>query len=477
MDYHALEMLRRAHPAWRLLAADHAPLVAGFLHRCFIEPNVRTLSQPEIAAKLEDYLYDLRQRLGEGAFPRSAADYLDDWAANERGWLRKYYPPNSDEAHFDVTPATERAIDWLTSLPHRTFVGTESRLMMVFELLRQMAEGTELDPNARIAELERRRARIDAEIHRLRQGELSLMEPAQIKDRFVQMASMARGLLSDFREVEQSFRDLDRAVRERIASWEGSKSAVLQDVFGERDAISESDQGKSFSSFWDFLMSLARQAELSSLLDKVFALAPVQELEPDRRLLRIHFDWLAAGEVTQRTVARLSEQLRRYLDDRAWLENKRIIRLIRDVEQHALAVRQASPEGTFMEVDDPAPSIELPMERRLFAPPVKPVIQDQAPAIGHSTASEGLFDQDYVDKTRLAAHIRRTLQTRAQVSLVELLEAQPLEQGLAELVAYLSLAADDPRAVIENVQSETISWVDRAGTRRIATMPVVVFNR
>ncbi len=92
MDYHALEVLRRAHPAWRLLAADHASLIVAFLHRNFIEPNVRTLSQPEIVSKLEDYLYDLRQRVGEGAFPRSAADYLDDWAANERSIGLRAYP-------------------------------------------------------------------------------------------------------------------------------------------------------------------------------------------------------------------------------------------------------------------------------------------------------------------------------------------------------------------------------------------------
>ena len=41
-------------------------------------------------------------------------------------------------------------------------------------------------------------------------------------------------------------------------------------------------------------MSSSRQTELTSLLDKVFALAPVQELAPDRRLLRVHFDWLEA---------------------------------------------------------------------------------------------------------------------------------------------------------------------------------------
>ncbi|XTI71543.1 DUF3375 family protein [Acidithiobacillus sp. AC3] len=45
LDYATLELLRQNHPAWRLLCAHHAPLVAGFLHWVFIVPSVRNLSQ------------------------------------------------------------------------------------------------------------------------------------------------------------------------------------------------------------------------------------------------------------------------------------------------------------------------------------------------------------------------------------------------------------------------------------------------
>ncbi len=70
---------------------------------------------------------------------------------------------------------------------------------------------------------------------------------------------------TDFREVEHNFRILDRRVRERIALWEGAKGALLAEIMGERDAIADSDQGKSFRAFWDFLMSQSRQEELSRL--------------------------------------------------------------------------------------------------------------------------------------------------------------------------------------------------------------------
>ena len=502
MDYSTLETLRRAHPAWRLLAADHAPLIASFLHQCFIRPNIRTWPRRELAARLEDHLDHVRQQLGDDAFPKPAADYLDGWASDDRAWLRKYYPANTDEPHYDLTPATEKAIDWLVGLGRRPFVGTESRLVIVFELLRQLTEGTEVDPEARIAELEKRRAQIEAEIRHVRQGRLALMDATQVKDRFLQMASMARGILADFRQVEENFRELDRAVRTRIASWEGGKGALLEEVFGRRDAIADSDQGRSFRAFWDLLMSEARLEELSSLLHAVFALGPVQELAPDRRLLRIHYDWLEAGEVTQRTVARLSEQLRRYLDDRAWLENRRIMHLIREVEQHALAIRDRSPGGAsraneqdeqkalknrlasssssdaLMEIDEPAPDVDLAMDRPLFSPPFQPRLTAQLPVEGGGDVpADALFEHVCVDKGRLAARIRRALQTRRQISLAELVETHPLEHGLAELVVYLCLAAEDPRALFDDARTQTLAWTDETGRRRRATLPLVIFNR
>ncbi len=477
MDYRTLQTLRHRHPAWRLLVADHAPLIASFLHDTFITPNVRTLSQPELVTRLEDYLFSLRADLGEDTFPREAVHYLDTWASDEHAWLRKYYPHGSDDVHFDITPATERAIDWLVDLGQRRFVGTESRLMAIFDLLHQLIQGTEMDPWARISELERRKQEIEAEIQHIRDGALYVLDSTRIKERFQHIAATARGLLSDFREVEQNFRDLDRTIREKIATWDGGKAVLLDEIFGERDAIADSDQGKSFRAFWDFLMSPSRQSELTEMLATVFALAPVQEMKPDRRLLRIHYDWVQAGEATQRTVARLSEQLRRYLDDKAWQDNRRIMKVVRDIEQRALALRDAPPGGTVMELDESAPDISLVMDRPLFTPPLKLHIDEIAMNAAEDVPSDALFNQVYVDKERLASRVRRALQMRSQVSLVDLLQAHPLEQGLAELVAYLSLAAADGSSLIDDVRHQTLTWTDDEGRVRQATLPMVVFCR
>jgi flagellar motility protein MotE (MotC chaperone) len=482
LDFATLDALRNRHPAWRLLRSDHAPLVASFLHRAFVAPNVRAMAAADLAESLEDELYALRERLGEDAFPKPAMDYLNDWAAPDKAWLRKYYRPGSDEAQFDLTPAAEKAIAWLAQLSERQFVGTESRLLTLFDLLKQLSAGSETDPAKRLAELRRQREALDAEIARVQAGDMPLLDDTAIKDRFQQFMQGARELLSDFREVEHNLRQLDRRVRERIALWEGSKGALLEQIMGERDAIANSDQGKSFRAFWDFLLSNRRQEELSELLERALTLPAVAELQPDARTRRVHYDWMEAGEHTQRTVAQLSQQLRRFLDDQVWLENRRIMDILHGIESKALALRDASAGSPEMTMAEAAADIELPLERPLFAPAAKPAVAGLAIEAGEADIdAQALFEQATVDKARLIRHIRHALQARGQITLAELVAAQPLQQGLAELVAYLQLGSEAFGSVFVEDTPEPIRWqsvaADGEAVTRSARLPRVIFMR
>jgi hypothetical protein len=46
--------------------------VVSFLYRTFILPNVRALSAQELTSRLEDHLFELRARMGEGTFPSAS---------------------------------------------------------------------------------------------------------------------------------------------------------------------------------------------------------------------------------------------------------------------------------------------------------------------------------------------------------------------------------------------------------------------
>ena len=229
-------------------------------------------------------------------------------------------------------------------------------------------------------------------------------------------------------------------------------------------------------------MSQSRPEELTQLLERVLQLPPVAALAPDLRLKRVHYDWLEAGEQAQATVAQLSQQLRRFLDDQAWLENRRIMDILHSIEARSLALRNSPPVGSFMQVDDLTPSPELPMERPLFTPPIKTVIANVALEAGEADMdAAALFSQVRVDKAALASHIRQSLQTSHQVSLGELLQTRPLQQGLGELVAYLQLASEAANSVVDEATLEAVEWQvsddkDQPVTRR-AQLPRVIFVR
>ena len=477
MNYDEIDHLRTHHPAWSLLRSQNVALVMSFLGRVFVDHNVSDLPAGDLANELDDELYGLNRRLGEERYPRAAAEYLDEWASPERGWLRKFYPIGSDEAHYDVSPAVEKALLWVGDLRSRDFIGTESRLNTIFELLRQMVYGAEDDPERRLAELRRRRQEIDEEIGRAERGVIVRLDAVGQRDRFQQFSRTARELLSDFRQVEENFRRLDRNLREQIAGWTGSKGALLDDAVGSRNSIAESDQGRSFQAFYDFLLSHQRQTELTDLLGRLGDIEEVGGV--DERLSHIHFDWIDACERTQATVRQLSEQLRRFLDDQVWLENRRVIELLRSIEAKALDVRytQGSPPG--MEMDDTRITVGLPMERPLHRRATEMSLDNQGVTAGSEDFdSSALLRQIYIDRARLAANVWQELGPQEQVGLSEVLTDAPLQQGLAELIAYLSLAEPGLAVVFDAERRHKVAW-SAAGeeVERVADLPQVSFTR
>jgi hypothetical protein len=473
VSHDELSLLRERHPAWRLLRADNAPLIIGFLGRVFVDDNVRAITQVELVSQLDDELYALREQLGERAYPKSATAYVNDWAGTDSGWLRLHYLEGSDEPYVDATPALEKAVAWVASLQERAFVATESRLHTLLGLLRQIVQGSDTDPERRLQLLRAERDRLDAEIARAESGQIDVLDPTGQRDRYQQFASTARELLSDFREVEVKFRALDRQMRETIAGWDGSKGELLDQLLGDRNAIADSDQGRSFQAFYDFLLSAERQDELGQLLDEVHHL---ESIVADDRVRRIDRDWLLAADRTQATVRTLSDQLRRFLDDSVWLENRRVVELLRSIESSSVALRDARPTLT-MELAATRPVVALPFERPLYAPPAQAQIDSTVEAADEAAETTALFTVDHVDQQRLVGQVRAALHHRAQVSLGELVEEHPPEHGLAEVMAWFALNDDGIDLVFDDDSRQQLAWTADDDTRRSADVPTLLYVR
>ena len=474
MDQATLQLLRDQSAAWRLLRASSSVLILAFLGEFFVTANRGATPASVVATALEDHIFALPD--GLELHPRSPIQYLEDWSAPERGYLRRFYPPGQDEVHYEVTSAFEKAYAWVRSLEARAFVGTESRLHIVVDLLRQIVHGTDTDPASRLAELQRRRALIDAEIAAVEAGEVPILDGVKVRDRYQQFAATARALLSDFREVEENFRQLDRAARERITGWDGTKGDLLAELVGSRSDIAASDQGRSFQAFHDFLLSGSQQEELSALLARATTLLGH---DGDQRLRTIHHDWAEAAERTQRTVRQLSEQLRRFLDDQVWLENRRVLDLVRGIEAAALQVRDDPPE-LGIEIDLPGLPIVLPCERPLYEPPrAADVVSLIPPAADNTLDDEALFTQRFVDAARLAETVRAVLPPRSSMLLEDIVDLFPLEQGAAEIVGYLGMGDDELSVELDDDDETVLDYPDPDDEQRWrrARLPKVTVRR
>lgn len=479
MEYEAVDALRERHAAWRLLRAGNSTLILSFLGDFFVEGNRGACAASEVADALDENLYALNAAMstesGGARFPREPRAYLEDWAAMESAYLRRFYPPGDDEVHYEVTPAFEKAYAWVMSLQSRQFVGTESRLHTVVDLLRQIAHGTETDPDRRLTELRNRRDGLDAEIAAVKAGQFAVLDPTGVRDRYQQLSAIARELLSDFREVEENFRLLDRSARERIASWDASKGELLSELIGSRSEITGSDQGRSFQAFYEFLLSQSRQQELAELLARVSALDTVHA---DQRIGTIHHDWSDAAERAQRTVRQISEQLRRFLDDQVWLENRRVLDLIRGVKAAALEVR-ADPPAFGLEVDLPGIEIALPFERPLYQAPPGVAVDSHLSSATEEVDADVLFAQTFIDQARLIDNIRGVLPERSSALLSDIIAMHPIEQGAAEIVGYLALNDEGVTVDLDDADETLLEYVDPSdpdATKR-ARLPKVTVRR
>jgi hypothetical protein len=222
-------------------------------------------------------------------------------------------------------------------------------------------------------------------------------------------------------------------------------------------------------------LSHQRQAELTELLDRLAAIEDIGD--HDSRLRHLHFDWIDAGERTQATVRSLSEQLRRFLDDQVWLENRRVFDLLRSVESQAVALRE-HPPPLKMQLDDMASSITLPFERPLYAPQHEASLSSEDVVVGSEDFdASALLDQIHVDREELARTVCDVLRDRTQVGLAPVVAEHPLSQGLAELVGYLSLTDPFFEVIFDETGREQIRWEADSGTTMIADSPAVTFAR
>lgn len=141
-------------------------------------------------------------------------------------------------------------------LGKKEFVGTQSRFGAIFESIKSIVQKATTNPVVRVNHLKAQRQEVDLEISSIQKtGIARRMDETLIREKFLNLIEDTRRLISDFCLVEDIFKDLTASIKRRKIQETVQRGMILGEVLDAYDYLEESDQGKSFDAFWQFLLS------------------------------------------------------------------------------------------------------------------------------------------------------------------------------------------------------------------------------
>ncbi len=457
----------------KLIKADYAPLIISFFKSFFHNQN-QSISQKELTNGLSDFLFGIDA--DKETYPLSAKQYIDKWVGD--GYLLRKFEI-TDEPLYELTPSTINAFKWLDEISKEKPLGTESRLLDLFNKLREIVRKTTENIEDRIKDLEAQKQSIEREIEDAKLGKLKLFDDREIKENFLNIEDLSKRLLYDFKHVEYNFKEIDKSLRQKIIKSNLSKGKLLDDVFGQQDYLMGTEEGRSFKAFWDFLLTYEKQQEFDTLIKHVLELPQIKAIPESKTIQKIKFNLIEAGEKVNKNNDSLIEQLRRFLEQKSFIESKRISQGIEQIEAFVLSNYDTLENSDFTSEIDDIISLSFIMDKPLFKPPVK--IKFDLKELDEGTANETdtkLFNQFFIDKEQLKQNINYFLKTKSQVSLTEVLEKFEVKYGVSELIAYLEIASKNKKHLIDNSTKQEVQIKNRNSDKEyIISLPLVIFNK
>lgn len=472
MSYYNLSALRQNNVSWRLLTASNAPFVISFLYREFMEEYKREIPEDELISHLESYMESLEEFDDTKKTPY---DYITSWASEEYGYIRRFRPVDKkdDTVYTDLTLKAQKAIEYILGLKAETFIGTESKLMIVFNILEEIKRQSEADPDERLKDLLKRKADIENEINKVKSGEISVWEDGKIKENFLQTLKIAGEISSDFRELEQNFRDMHRNFREKFATWQGGKGNLVENYFDSEKEVMETEQGRSFKGFLDLLTSYNSKTHLDELFNYAQNLTCIRKIGKRQNKDDILLNWLEGNIRVNRIIKIMAEDLSRYVDDNRKAEDTQINSAIKNIEKNVLSLQGDFPKGNFFEIDDTSLDINLVFNRPLFKVPLKIDTSTPPQYDTREVDMSVLYKYTAVDKNLLEKNIKYLLNAYEQITLGEVIKKYPLQYGLEELLTYFMLKIPQ----ISSNSEETVMWKRDDGKYVSARIPKIIFTR
>ena len=466
----------------RLLRADQAPYLLAFLHETFKKQKRIEIEQEDFIAQLRNFQEDLAE-MGREVLVRPAEEYLNEWVGETARYLRRFLAAEKDVWMIELQPETEEALLFIESVLERQdrSLGTDSRMQMIVEGVRELVLYAGGDPNAQLERLEQEKNRIEEKISALKSGGTGeALDRRQVVERFYLLLGMLRDLTGDFRNVEAQFRDIVSGMRSRERDTDLSTGDVLAYVLDAEDELKAHSHGASFYAFVKFVLSSKQRDDFDKMTAELAALADLEsEGEGIDRLLGMIP--LLTDEATKilSTTQRLSSALRRLLDPRASAEHQQFAHSLQSIMSLAARSRGAVPVS--MEIDHSV-SLDSPMSRDFWEPPsgFTPVEIDESISLAsekdRKKAAAEYAELKRLDWKSMQKKIDQALRIAPSVSLASLLAETSLRTGLVEVLGYLQLAADGGHLIDDSEPVELTLTLEQ-GKRHRVTMPHVLFTR
>lgn len=462
-------------PTFSLLRSQNAPLILGFLFRAFKKKLKPSIPEGELLAMLESYLADVRSD-NPDAFPGSASDYLATWRDHNHGFIRRSYLEQGDEAVYELTSGSEKALLWIESLGHVEFVGTESRLAHIFDGLDEILRFATGDADERIALLLEDARRIHEEIERIRAtGQVERYSSVKLSERYAHLISTARELLSDFRTVEENFQRIAQDIAERQLHPGATKGSIVGHMLDSHDALKSSSQGQSFYAFRELLLSPERRHHFDECVEKARRLPDLaEELRGNPLLSQLIGRLLAEDEIVLSSSQRVSANLRRVLDSSHTSERRRVADLIREIKSLTVTQKEhISDEDALLVIEE----CRNPYSGMTRGPWKEQIRIEKLGSVMTENGSnwEEFLKFKSLPQIRLGdlrENIEACLKRDDAVVLGTVLDAFPPKHGMMEVIGYVIIASQEDRHYISpdeytQVNIESGSW----------NVPLVLFSR
>lgn len=463
--------LRRNHPAWLLLASPKGPLILASLKELMeASPNGVEMEDAieRLALVFSDHANDSEFDLGED-HPLAARRELRQWI--KRGLIVER------SGKIMATDAFQKSLMFLDSLEDQSMTSTASRLATVQRAIEILELQLSRSQDERIHSLQIRIEQLEQELKEVQEGKFEILDGIKAEEGIREVYQLAMSLQADFRRVEDSYREADRKLRQRIVSENQNRGEIVDELLSGHDQLVNTAEGQVFESFHAQLVKTSElqemKARIRTILDNVNserALARKQKAELRQLVSRL----VQESERVIQARARSERDVRGFLKSGFADEQMRVGALLQDIFQQALELDWQSQK--LKRSPSPMPPIaislaNLPLIERLLPKQVDEELES-ALDLDVNQSDPNLFDDEFwrayhaLNRAELFQRTIDHLQANAeQLSLGHLAEALPPTHDLETLAFWLAMARQAGIPLGEHTESIELSNDEQERTR------------